>query len=152
VFTNPEGLSLTDIWKPVFDQSGISAMAYVPPTLPEKRADWPTLGELIDSNKRVVVFFDAGADTSVVDFILPEFDMLWEPPFSSTDDTFPCRVDRTSGSLSPEEHLHMLNHNLNVDVFGTGILVPDYINAGTTNGMDSYVVTLNLFQCSCRSL
>lgn len=41
-----------------------------------KRSDWPTLGSLIDSGKRVVVFMDAGADGSdggVVDFISPEF-------------------------------------------------------------------------------
>ena len=44
-----------------------------------KRSDWPTLGQLIDMNKRVVVFIDYGADGSngaVVDFILPEFQMV----------------------------------------------------------------------------
>lgn len=41
-----------------------------------KQSDWPTLGQLIDSGKRVVVFLDAGADNSIVDFILPEFAMV----------------------------------------------------------------------------
>lgn len=31
---------------------------------------------MIDSGKRVVVFLDSGADTSVVNFILPEFQMV----------------------------------------------------------------------------
>lgn len=51
-------------------------MAYVPPSVPVKQSDWPTLGELIDRGTRVVVFLDAGADTSQVDFILPEFEMV----------------------------------------------------------------------------
>lgn len=41
-----------------------------------KNSEWPTLGEMIDSGKRVVVFLDAGADTSQVDFLLPEFEMV----------------------------------------------------------------------------
>jgi hypothetical protein len=41
-----------------------------------KNSEWPTLGEMIDSGKRVVVFLDSGADTSQVDFILPEFEMV----------------------------------------------------------------------------
>lgn len=39
-------------------------------------SEWPTLGEMIDSGKRVVVFLDSGADSSQVDFILPEFQMV----------------------------------------------------------------------------
>jgi hypothetical protein len=41
-----------------------------------KQSDWPTLGQLIDSGKRVVVFLDSGADVSSVPFILPEFEMV----------------------------------------------------------------------------
>lgn len=58
---------------------GITPLAYVPPSRPVKRDDWPTLGQLIDSGKRVIVFLDAGADGAdggIVDFILPEFDMV----------------------------------------------------------------------------
>ena len=58
---------------------GVTPLAYVPPSRPVKRSDWPTLGQLIDMNKRVIVFLDAGADGSaggIVDFILPEFQMV----------------------------------------------------------------------------
>lgn len=41
-----------------------------------KQSDWPTLGQLIDSGKRVIVFLDSGADVSSVPFILPEFEMV----------------------------------------------------------------------------
>lgn len=79
IFTNPDGLSLPDLWEPAFKSSGISDLAYVPPSTPVKQSDWPTLGEMIDSGKRVVVFLDAGAngsDGGQVPFIMPEFDAV----------------------------------------------------------------------------
>ncbi|KAJ7838093.1 PLC-like phosphodiesterase [Mycena olivaceomarginata] len=73
-FTNPEGASVSMVWNPVFDAAGISDLAYVPPSLPVKQSDWPTLGSMVDSGKRVVVFLNAGADgADAVPFILPEF-------------------------------------------------------------------------------
>jgi hypothetical protein len=56
LFTNPEGVSLTHVWDPLFQQSGLAALAYIPPHLPMKASDWPTLGSMIDSGKRLVVF------------------------------------------------------------------------------------------------
>ena len=93
---------------------------------------------MIDSGKRVVVFMDAGADADrSVPYILPEFPNVWETPFSVTDKNFPCKVDRISGPLSTEDHMYMINHSLNKDVFGTGIIVSDPLDASTTNGIDS---------------
>ena len=102
---------------------------------------WPTLGEMIDSGKRVVVFLDAGADTDrSVPYILPEFQMVWETPFSVTDPTFPCSVDRISGPLSTEDHMYMINHSLNKDVLDTGIIISDPKDAPTTNSVSSCVL------------
>jgi len=56
LFTNPESVSITDVWDPLFQQSGLAALAYIPPHLPMKASDWPTLGSMIDSGKRLVVF------------------------------------------------------------------------------------------------
>ena len=53
--------------------------AYIPSSIPVKRGDWPTLGSMIDSGKRVVIFMDYGADGSdggVVDYFLQEFTMV----------------------------------------------------------------------------
>lgn len=120
VFTNPEKLSIEEYWKPAFDKSGtspiyplrtainwrwmgsgITPLVYIPPHAPMKRDDWPTLGEMIKSDKRVVTFIDLGTTTEVtgkpfVDFILPQFKMvrrtsltlLLRPSFASltTDD------------------------------------------------------------------
>jgi len=41
-----------------------------------KQSGWPTLGQMIDNGKRVVVFMDSGADSGGVDYILPEFQMV----------------------------------------------------------------------------
>ena len=48
-------------------------MTYVPPHSPMKRDEWPTLKEMLDSGKRLVVFMDKGADEKTVPFILPQF-------------------------------------------------------------------------------
>ncbi|PFH49645.1 hypothetical protein AMATHDRAFT_62773 [Amanita thiersii Skay4041] len=137
LFTNPEGQSVDGVWKPIFDQAGITPLAYVPPHVPMKWNEWPTLGDMIDSGKRVVVFLDAGADTSKVNFLLPEFPMIWETPFGVTDPSFPCSVDRIQGPLSTEEHMYMINHSLNKDIFG--IIVSDPLDAPTTNGVSSII-------------
>ncbi|KAG7085322.1 hypothetical protein E1B28_013862, partial [Marasmius oreades] len=142
LFTNPEGASIADVWKPAFDDSGITPLTFVPPHQPMKRSEWPTLGELIDSGKRVVVFLDAGAENGGVESILPEFTMIWEPPFSSTDKNFPCRVDRIEGPLTPADHMYMLNHNLNVEIVD-GVLLSDRVDAPTTNGIASIMANAN---------
>jgi hypothetical protein len=56
IFTNPERVSPKDVWDPIFQQSGIASMVYTPPHLPMKASEWPTLGEMIDSGNRLVVF------------------------------------------------------------------------------------------------
>ncbi|KAJ6552991.1 PLC-like phosphodiesterase [Mycena capillaripes] len=142
LFTNPEGLSIPNVWAPAFEQSGIASLAYIPPTNPMPQAAWPTLGSMIDSGKRVVVYLDAGADGSdggVVPYILPEFTMIWETQFGYTDASFPCSVDRISGS--PADHMYMINHSLNIDIFG--IVLSDPEQAGTTNGVASIVAHAN---------
>ncbi|KAF9448739.1 PLC-like phosphodiesterase [Macrolepiota fuliginosa MF-IS2] len=145
IFTNPEGLSVADIWKPAFDSAGITPLAYVPPQVPMKNSDWPTLGEMIDSGKRVVIFLDTGADPSQVNFILPEFDMVWETPFSVTDPSFPCSVDRISGPLSVTDHSYMINHSLNKNIIpiGGGVIVSDPLDAPTTNSVTSIVANVD---------
>ncbi|KAH9946394.1 PLC-like phosphodiesterase [Epithele typhae] len=150
LFTNPEGVSLPDVWAPAFEQSGIAPLAYVPPHVPMARGEWPTLGALIDSGKRVVVFMDAGADGADgnVNYILPEFEMIWEPPFDSTDNTFPCSVDRSAGPLSTADHMYLLNHFLDVNILDTGILVSDPAAASTTNGVTSVLANA----AGCRPL
>lgn len=58
-------------------------MAYVPPQVPMTREDWPTLKEMLDSGKRVVVFIDKGAEENPpLPYLLPQFTMVCNPGFS----------------------------------------------------------------------
>lgn len=56
LFTNPENASPKNVWAPLFEQSGLAGLAYIPPHLPMKSSEWPTLGAMIQSGKRLVVF------------------------------------------------------------------------------------------------
>jgi hypothetical protein len=118
------------------------------------QTDWPTLGSMIDSGKRVVVFMDAGADQATVPFILDEFSQIWETPFSRTDPTFPCSVDRTRGPLPNDQHMYLTNHVLDVDVLpgtifgitlptGGDVLISDPLAASTTNSDQSILAEVN---------
>jgi hypothetical protein len=63
---------------------------------------------------------------------------VWEPPFSVTDPKFPCKVDRINGPLSTEEHMFMINHNLNKALFGNDdLLIPAKSDAPKTNSIQS---------------
>ncbi|KAF9552175.1 PLC-like phosphodiesterase [Agrocybe pediades] len=141
VLTNPENLSVTKVWEPIFNKTGIADMAYVPPQPIMARDDWPTLGEMIESNKRVVIFLDKAADNPVdrVEYVLPQFQMMWEDVFDPQDAHFPCKVDRTSAPLAPNQQLSLINHNLNANIFpiGRGILIPDRLNSPRTNSISS---------------
>ncbi|KIM36291.1 hypothetical protein M413DRAFT_20602 [Hebeloma cylindrosporum] len=139
LFTNPEGLSVLDVWKPAFDASGITPLTYVPPSLPVKQSEWPTLGKLIESGKRVIVFLDSSTDTGLVNFILPKFQMIWETPFTVTNSSFPCKVDRIHGPLATEDHSYMINHSIMAHVNGClplganrnpRFLLLDFVNIG----------------------
>lgn len=79
VVTNPDAISISQYWAPTFQQSGIVPYAYVPssstPNGPGLN-NWPTLGSLISSGKRLVVFMDYNQDLSAAPYILPEFNNM----------------------------------------------------------------------------
>jgi len=141
IIANPENVSAS-VWQPTFESTGLADMAYVPPQTPMIREDWPTLRELLDSGKRLVVFMDKGAEGNSVPYLLPQFTMMWEDEYDPTDSKFPCKVDRTSGPLSPSQQLNLINHNLNIDLMpiGRGIRLPDRLNSPRTNSIHSIKV------------
>jgi len=146
LFTNPEGLSPANVWKPIFDAAGISNLTYIPPSLPISQSEWPTLGSMIDNGTRVVVFLDSQADgPEPVDFILPEFSMIWETPFSVTNASFPCSVNRIHGPLATEDHIYLINHSLNINIIpiGSGVIISDPLAAPVTNGLTSILANSN---------
>ncbi|KAF9652523.1 hypothetical protein BDM02DRAFT_3109063 [Thelephora ganbajun] len=91
----------------------------------------------------VVVFMESGTNRGGVDYILLEFPTVCETPFSVTDASLPCRVDRTEGPLSDIDHVHMINHSLNTKLFGDNdVIVSDYPRAETTNSATSILAHL----------
>lgn len=139
ILANPENVSAVDMWRPIFESSGLADMAYVPPNSTMTRGDWPTLKEMLDSGKRVVVFMDKGAEDGTVPYILPQFNMMWEDEYDPADSKFPCAVDRTGGSLAPSQQLNLINHNLNLNIlpFGRGLRIPARLDSPRTNSVNS---------------
>jgi hypothetical protein len=126
-----------------FEQAGMMKYLWTPSSSSLNLTGWPTLGEMILRNQRVVVMMDYGTNQSQVPWLLSEFDYQWETPFSPTDPAFPCTQQRPPNQEEDvsRERMYMMNHNLNIDInlSGTSILIPAYslldqINAVSGNG------------------
>jgi hypothetical protein len=66
---------------------------------------WPTLGELIESDQRLVVFTDAGDHNQ--DWYLDWTNYGWETPYD--DDTFTC-ADNRGDPTAYDNQIFILNH------------------------------------------
>ena len=123
-----------------FEDSGIKQFAYVPPKNPMGRGDWPTLGNMILTNQRVVVFMDYEANQGEVPYILDQFIHVWETPFDPTSREFPCVIDRPPdlSEEAAEPRMYIANHNLNTELqlLGNSILVPTRPLLNETNAMN----------------
>lgn len=122
--------------------SGLVDFVYTPHKIPMGLHDWPTLGSMILTGKRVVVFLDYQANQTEVPYILDEFSQMWETPFSPTDRNFPCTVQRPP-NLPPSQamdRMYMANHNLNLEISfaGLNILVPNTVLLNETNAVSGY--------------
>lgn len=79
------------------EKSGLMQYIYQPPKTAMTLEDWPTLGEMLLKQKRVVTFIDYNFDTNAVPWMLWQFYNVWETPYSPTDASFPCTIDRPDG-------------------------------------------------------
>ena len=57
--------------------SGLNEYLYVPEYVPQYRDQWPTLGEMILKNQRMVFFMDYDANQTAVPYVLDEFTHIW---------------------------------------------------------------------------
>lgn len=119
----------------LFKAVGLDSYAFVPSGSPSVLAigDWPTLGDLISSGKRLVFFLDYGADMSTYGYILDEFSYFWETQYDITDSSFSnCSVDRPPGGQGEAAgRMYIMNHFLDMDI--AGIDIPDSGAISTTN-------------------
>jgi hypothetical protein len=119
--------------------SGLIDHTYQPPKTAMTIDDWPTLGQMILSRKRVVTFIDYNQDTANVPYMLWQYLSVWETPFSPTDFDFPCTIGRPEG-ISDEQAKNMMylaNHNLNTEIAigGISLLVPNTAQINQTNAV-----------------
>ncbi|KAF2759770.1 PLC-like phosphodiesterase, partial [Pseudovirgaria hyperparasitica] len=136
---NSDQVSVTKYVDPI-QNSGLGTYVYEPPKIPMAASDWPTLEEMILSQKRVVIFMDYSANQQEVPYVLDQFSQLWETPFSPTDVNFPCYVNRPPG-ISDEQardRMYLANHNLNTEVkfAGETFLIPNTAVLDVANGVD----------------
>lgn len=114
--------------------------AYIPPKNPMGRDEWPTLGNMILTNQRVVVFMDYEANQGEVPYILDQFIHVWETPFDPTSREFPCTIDRPPNlsEQDAEPRMYIVNHNLNTELqlLGNSILVPTRPLLNETNAVN----------------
>lgn len=139
-------LAFVEDFVPAIQNSGIAQYLYTPQFIPQHKDQWPTLGEMILKNTRVVMFMDYYANQDSVPYILEEFTHMWETPFSPQDPNFPCTIERPPGLDPQEAHdnfMYIANHNLNIAVqigalTGGGdddpFLIPNTAQLNNTNG------------------
>jgi hypothetical protein len=122
------------------EASGLIDYIYQPPKTAMTLQDWPTLGQMLLTQKRVVTFIDYNFDTDAVPYLLWEFYNMWETPYSPTDAAFPCTIGRPDNLPDDKARslLYMANHNLNVEIAiaGLSLLVPNVAVTNTTNGVE----------------
>ncbi|EME88959.1 uncharacterized protein MYCFIDRAFT_185427 [Pseudocercospora fijiensis CIRAD86] len=74
----------------ILKSTGLHSLAYIPPTSPSQipMNQWPTYGNLISDNKRLIISMDSMTDDSKVPYILSEFIHFFETPYGNKDPKF----------------------------------------------------------------
>lgn len=160
---NRDFISVED-YVPAIERSGIRQYLYEPEYSPQRLDQWPTLAEMIITGKRVVMFMDYKADPTAVPYILDEFSHMFETPFSPTNQSFPCTLQRPPGLGEDDarnKYMYIANHNLNTAVdlsslIGASgqdgpILIPNVAYIDQTNGMFNEYGQLEAMSSNCTS-
>jgi hypothetical protein len=136
-----------------FEQAGMMKYLWTPPSPTMNLSDWPTLGQMILQNKRVVVMMDYGTNQGEVPWLLDEYNYQWETPFSPTDPAFPCTQNRPPNQTEDvsRNRMYILDHNLNIEVGlgGMDILIPAYSLLDQVNAVSGNTsLGLNVENCA----
>lgn len=113
----------------VFKAAALDTLSFAPNSASLAVSNWPSLGSMIDSGKRLVTFMDNQADFTSVPYIIDEFSNVWETAFDVTDPTFNCNVNRTTGTASNQ--MYLINHFHDILILGNP--APDIDHANVTN-------------------
>lgn len=143
-----------------FLSASISSYGYIPPEITQPIASWPTLQQMISSNKRLVTFI-ASLDpitNTVAPYLLDEFTFIFENAYDNdSPQQFSCTVNRPS-SLSGDTsvaissgRMPLLNHFL-YDLLNGGIEIPAVENISTTNAASGATGNLGAAASACSAV
>ncbi|MCJ1280179.1 hypothetical protein MMC21_008006 [Puttea exsequens] len=125
-----------------FDLAGITRYAYTPPSTNTPLATWPSLGDMIAAQTRLVTFVAdlAPASNTAAPYLLDEFTFVFENPYNVTAPTnFSCVPERPptlagqTATAIASGRLPLLNHFLDTNAGFAGVEMPDTGNLSTTN-------------------
>ncbi|SMR64081.1 unnamed protein product [Zymoseptoria tritici ST99CH_3D1] len=147
---------------PAIQNAGLAPYLYEPQFVPQYRNQWPTIGQMILRNQRLVIFMDYDANQDSVPYILDEFTHMWETPFSPTDRDFPCTQQRPpdlNQTVAREQFMYLANHNLNQQIdlsaigidLGDDLLIPNTALLNVTNGEANQYGRLGAMSLNCTA-
>ncbi|KAL8674877.1 MAG: hypothetical protein Q9224_007486, partial [Gallowayella concinna] len=111
-----------------FKSTGLDKYSYKPSSSPLPFDEWPTLGSLIETKTRLIVFLDYGASPTAVPYILDQFAYYFETPFNTIDPAFPqCSIDRPP-KATPEGRMYVVNHYLDKKISTNEVLDKDILD------------------------
>jgi len=139
-----------------YTKAGITSdLAYTPSGSTAGTQTWPTLQSLIDSGTRLVNFVDSFGAGASVPWLMPEFNYIFENPYTVTSlSGFTCPPQRPTSvsgdtqSAITDGLLPFMNHFLSIDA-GLDVLIPAVDNSTTTNAYSGGVGTLGSSATQC---
>ncbi|ETI28625.1 hypothetical protein G647_01076 [Cladophialophora carrionii CBS 160.54] len=146
-----------------FTAARITDYAYVPPStsVPPSAGAWPTLQELINANKRLMVFVASLANPALIPteyaYLMDEFSFIFENPFENVDPSdFTCVPERPSSvqgnsqSAISSNRMALMNHFLYKEGL-FDIETPDVDKINVTNSPGSSIGNLGYALSTCNS-
>ena len=143
IIVNADEASTADI-AAAYEASAIDSYGYVPQNSDQLMQTWPTLGELIAANSRLVTFVASlvggGEPNPSAPYLLNEFTHVFETQFEVTSFSgFNCDIHRPNNLIAggPVEaisagYIPLMNHFLGEDQL-FGIVTPAVESVATTN-------------------
>lgn len=150
LIVNSDSFNATE-FGPVFAATNIDNYAYTPTS-----TTWPTLGEMIDANKRLVVFIASFTTDTTYTYLLNEWDYIFETAYEVTSlSGFNCTLDRPStydsASAAISAGMMPLMNHFAYTVVAT-YEIPDASDVETTNSPSTTTEgALGLHAQNCNS-
>ena len=143
-------------WAQAYYDTGLDLMSYIPPRWKRhgfmRLQDWPTIAEMVATNKRVVSFMSSGANEDIIPYLLNQFDYMFETDFGiEAPDQYSCVPARPrwwDPSYVPAR-LSLVNHFLYAKFLG--FRYPNSTYANHTNAASFRVGELGEHAARCRS-